>query len=281
MSRFYVSWFGNKRLELARLNHIDFSKYNTIIEPFAGSCALSLSLHASGCKAQFVVNDTDPGLVALWNHAAANGTEQLYADALAMGKEKFLETGRKKDTTVLEWFYVRKAQTRFGSGTTPARWPSFTRPPHMDTTDTFFRSAVRTCEDWRACVRRHKFNSHALIFLDPPYFSSFNQKYYSHDGVPQTDARGDILDVTTLFVEMRNLLRDARCRVVCITSTNALLDEIYRPFTVSRYSKKYSSPVKIGNAVVRRGTTHVVLDNRKEPPPDITWTLEELQALGL
>ena len=50
-NHFYIAYSGNKRKEMTNLYpYLDFTNITTIIEPYAGSCAISfyISQHKSG-----------------------------------------------------------------------------------------------------------------------------------------------------------------------------------------------------------------------------------------
>lgn len=130
--------------------------------------------------------------------------------------------------------------------------------------DACFAGAIITCEDWRACVARYKDDPRALIFLDPPYFNSFNQEYYGMDKV-KTHPGGRIIDGTELFLEMLELLQSSAARVVVITNSCAIIDYIFRPFIRQRYTKAYSRCVKVDGVYVKKSTHHILLDGGATP----------------
>lgn len=176
MSRFYFSWEGNKRLELPHVDEVvDWTAFDTVVEPFAGSAALSLELFARGLGKKLVINDTDPKLVGLYRFIKDSGSEPLYTYAAAnLNAEAFHRHHKNKQPpTPFEYFYTRSVRGGFQrTNTTPTRWRALTRGPKILLTDACIQSpdTTITLEDWRKCVDAHKDNPRALIFLDPPLF---------------------------------------------------------------------------------------------------------------
>ena len=241
-SRFYVAWPGSKRQEIHHIDAVvDWGSFDSVVEPFAGSAALSLELHARGLDKQYVVNDADPNLVALYRYAAEHGSAPLYDYCRArLTAEEFDRHHGRPPQSVEEYFYTKRVPGAFGRAKTPPpKWPSLTHGTCQLAADRFFGRARITEGDWRTCVDEHKDDPRALIFLDPPYFDSFNQAYYGLDG-SRRQADGSLLDLTGMFVEMLHYLETAQATVVVITSGCALLDHVFAPFIKSSHIKRYS-----------------------------------------
>ena len=235
MSRFYFSWEGGKRLELQHVDEvIDWAAFDTVVEPFAGSAALSLEIFARGLNKKTVLNDTDPNLIGMYRFIKESGSEPLYKYAAEnLNAEAFHRHHKNKQPpTTFEYFYTRAVRADFQrTNTTPTRWPTLARGPKILLTDACIQSpdTTITLGDWRKCVDAHKDNPRALIFLDPPYFSSFNQSYYSHSG-PNADQTGLIIDHTRMFIEILQHLETAAATIVAITNDCALIRYIFTPF---------------------------------------------------
>lgn len=270
MSRFYFQWQGNKRLELPRLDvAVDWSKFETVVEPFAGSAALTLELHSRGLGKRHVVNDCDPHLVELLQYIAANGSEPLYEYCRSrLTPEEFYAHHKAKPADPFAYFYTRRVLgDAFRTAHPPKKWPTLVKTKRQASTDAAFAAATITRGDWRDCVDAYKDDPKSLIFLDPPYFNSFNQEYYGLDRV-KVHPDGRIADGTTLFLEMLEYLETAAATIVVITNSCAIIDHLFAKFIHSRYHKAYAKSVKIGDVYVRKSTNHLLLIGGGMPPEE-------------
>ena len=75
MSRFPLRWPGNKRREIDHVDAvaIDWADVDVVVEPFAGSAALSLELAVRHPHMRFVLGDTDAQLIEFWRMLARPG----------------------------------------------------------------------------------------------------------------------------------------------------------------------------------------------------------------
>lgn len=265
MSRFYFSYLGNKRLELKYIDDIiDWDAFDTVVEPFAGSAALTLELYSRGLGKRHVLNDADPHLTGMLKFIKESSSQPLYDYCRdRLNPEEFnmhhkLPAG--PDLTVFEYFYRQRVRSEFNrTHKIPVKWPSLDRGPKLITTDACLSAAIITNSDWRTCIDLYKDDPRALVFLDPPYFNSFNQSYYGMDGV-KVDLDGHILDGTALFLEMLEYLKTAAATIVVITNSCAIIDYIYEPFIRLRYNKKYASCVTLRTGeFVNKSTSHILL----------------------
>ena len=68
-NHFIYSYNGNKRNEFKYLNTVidDIDKYDTIIEPFCGSSAISFNIWLKYPDKKYILNDNDKDLINLYN----------------------------------------------------------------------------------------------------------------------------------------------------------------------------------------------------------------------
>lgn len=244
-------------------------RFDTVVEPFCGSAALSLEMHSRPelKRLRYVLNDTDPDLIRMLRFVANEGSEALYAYCRdRLNPEEFMRHHHAAETTrtglsTMEYFYRNRVTGPLNRRTKPPeKWPSLKRGPKQVDTDACLAAATITCDDWRTCVDAHKNNSRALIFLDPPYFNSFNSEYYGYGGV-KVRSDGSILDATGMILEILDYLKGAAATIVVITNSSMLTDYVYSPFIKKRYAKKYSRVVKVDGKYVQKSTHHVLLSN--------------------
>lgn len=261
MSRFFFSWYGNKRLELGHVDAaVDLRKFKTIVEPFAGSAALSLEAWARGLRPRFVVNDRDPHLVAFLRRVRDGGLDALNAWARARCTPDAWKVLHAKggEQSVEADYYRWRVRGSLGRIQLPTRWPSLAKSTRLEESERFFQSDLVgiTAEDWLACANRYRDDPSALVFLDPPYFSSFNQGYFGF--AKGHDDHGVSVDNTEVYIAIRDFMLSCRCAVVLITNANALLSDLYRPWVREIYPKRYAGAVKIAGAHVRKSANHLL-----------------------
>ncbi len=66
---FIFTYLGNKRNEFKYLNNVidDINNYDTVIEPFCGSSAISLKFWLKYPNKKFVLNDNNDDLMKVYN----------------------------------------------------------------------------------------------------------------------------------------------------------------------------------------------------------------------
>ena len=181
-------------------------------------------------------------------------------------KEAYDEENDKADKspTFLRQFYRRKIVGDFSRAhRMPKKWPQ------LNITDRHreFEAMAKhegteiTQGDWSDCVSKYKDNPRALIFLDPPYFASYNQTYY--DGKKSHDSEGHTLDNTSIFIDFLTLLESSTARVLMITSGPALLRYVYRDYIRQEYAHTYGTMVATETGFARHKTSHIIMDNFK------------------
>lgn len=279
-TRFYFAYMGCKRAELQFIDDLKLNPddYDIIVEPFAGSCALSLELASrpGWANKKFAICDLDTELIALWRYIRANGADSLYEYcATRLNDTHWLATREKEKKGEflgpLDYFYMRKTGGHRGSMIMkPTRWSKLTKGPHHDATTAFFQSpnVDFILGDWSECIEKFANNPRALIFLDPPYFDSCNQLYQSMRN-KRTDADGYVTDITGLYIEMREVLQNSLARVISITNGCEIMKYVFAPFIRSEYEKRYNTSAGKGadGKTLQRRTTHILCDSHTPPPP--------------
>jgi len=265
-------WYGNKRREVPALLaaiRADRASFRRVVEPFAGSGALAFALWEADPGIAVVLNDTDERLVAFYQQVRLEGLAPLDEYARAHSTSEAWRSRPKDPATVEDWYYhqvVRLGRFQHGKDQLP-RFPTLVRNRRQARLHEFLAHAAVSCGDWRTALDPLSLmDPHVLIYLDPPYFSSFNQTYY---GQRQThDEQGFELDHTRMFVEIKQLLEDPSraCAVLFSINGSAIVRELYRPWVVGDYEKAYSGVVKRAGRYVQNKTRHLVV---YAPPRDL------------
>ena len=259
-SLFYFAWSGNKRSEIKHfIDYIKEANPSRVIEPFCGSCAVSL--HSSireGIKCDYILNDTDRGLLAVLNHAKANGCAELFQfclDNRDLTKEEYKKLCKEAKTNpnAFNTTYYNKVHNRV-----PGLYPPPEKKIGLDfnkytKTDAFFKDAVITQEDYKECMNKYKDDAEALLFLDPPYLDSSNSCYSQY--TKNADGENIALDNTEMYVFILEFLKVCKCKIIMVMNGNALTHYIFRPWIKKEYTKLYQA--------TKRKTTHFLITNFK------------------
>lgn len=250
MSRFPFTWYGNKRREVDHiLPHIPPGA-KTVVEPFAGSAAVSMEHWARSPRdgnVSYVLGDIDPGLCAFYRSVREHGLGPLLEWTRARLNERdWLEIDGSPDDGSVEHYYYRRRVTRprFSKKSDLPKWPSLSLTGRQLEGEAFIRSAPLTIinASWQEVAAPYESDPTAVIYLDPPYFSSFNQTYYGC--VKTTDDHGAVIDATQLYVDLKDLMERARAQIILSTNGLAIMRAIYTPYVVQVYPFRYSGCVK-------------------------------------
>jgi len=197
MRQFFFTWLGHKWVEAKHLyEYCNIKNITTIVEPFAGACGFSLygilKLHIRNMK--YVFNDIDKKLFDFLMDVK-RGKLREYVDyhnehiAKCYTDISHWHNLRKnKNPTLVEWVFMKQAM---GQG---SMLRSFNKKTIFDECalrkklinyddyrelETIFMSdnVELTNLDYADVVKKYMHDPSALIYLDPPYFNSFNSLY--------------------------------------------------------------------------------------------------------
>lgn len=265
---FYFSYFGCKRDEIKYIQSYVEKVINTtktVVEPFCCSCSFSLKLHCDfkNKKLKYHINDIDPQLTNFLNQVKKdNGIIKFYEYA----KKEFNE--KEKDKDIRTYFRGMKRE----DNENPYKYFLYMRtnsiPYHLkDRFNTFFKmyenneykctdhffclkNTKITDEDYKVLFDMYKDDENALLFLDPPYFDSYNMEYTLKGKDEKI-----VFDNTVIFIDIWKLLKDAKCKIICILGKNAVMEHIFKDYIVGEYDKVYQMKKRI--------TKHIIITNIK------------------
>lgn len=238
---------GGKHTQLESIRKALPANFNSIIEPFAGSAALSMALLADDSSIENVwLNDCDTGLMAFWKtlrderikilnditafrYEHGLGSKELYQQALAV-----LNDEQASDYERGLMFYVhnklavtlRVGQNNYAH---PLASKKGLRHDYFERLPDFARllnGAKITCGDYR----KVKGESGALMFCDPPYDIG-DAKIKSMYGAKFGHAD---------FVEWCESVRDD-CHMLITLDDNASHIERFAGWHIYRHSVQYPS----------------------------------------
>lgn len=275
----FINWEGNKRQEvpelLASVPDL-FTRFTTYVEPFAGSGAISYACWLERADtAKYVLNDTDPWLIAWMRDVCAQGK----LEAAFVYMRKFLSVdgfkammelhaasveGHGQESintrTLAAWAYRRQVRTFHAYGHMPAKWPLLGLNKKQLASHDFFRQAEAITGDWLTCAMQHIEDPNAIIILDPPYITSWNACYYADKNISDT---GEIEDPTKIYTQIRDLCVDPKRRaaIMLISNAPAILVGYLREAMPHghTYTKTYGTCIKRNGKYLHKRTTHIIM----------------------
>lgn len=258
MVKFFFSYIGGKIKDIKFLKeHIDLTGITTICEPFAGSFAFSRSFSVPN----YIINDIDSNLIQFYQDVQ-NGNFQKYIDYVNTNKQQYYDNNKtssewyklrqNKTHTLYNWFLIKCLSIKgsmLNLTLCDKKIEIKNYEPHID----FLKGNVKLMnKDYKDIFKEQMNNKKCLMFLDPPYLDSYNSSYNKHNG-KTIDSNENIIDNTQIFIDILELLKNAKCKIVFIINSNAITKYIYHDFIKCEYDKRYD--------ITGRKTKHLIIMN--------------------
>lgn len=254
-----VKWSGGKEREIPQiLPHLP-DAYDTYVEPFIGGGALYFHLN----RPKNVISDVHTDLVTFYNSIKAGHGEDIYALMRQHPNDEatyyHVRDVMECTTDVLKafrFYYLRKTcfrgMMRYNAN------GKFNIPFGRYKTMNF--EAVRETSYQRLLENTTVLNkgfediftdygtSDNFFFLDPPYDSKFTDYGY---------CKFDRKHHETLF----QCFEETQAKCLMIIGDTEFIRELYRPYIVGRYEKKYAFKLLEGRVGNEINTDHLVIKN--------------------
>ena len=245
---------GNKMNDLKYFKHLVPTDAKTIVEPFCGSCAMTLTLFADHTKYQYHFNDLDPNLFAIINDV--NGYLKFKADVVQMHND-FMSDHDTETTPQLAKLWKSTVQSIDSPFTNFYVNEKFIRSALFKITKdnpdtnhvTIFEKATKTNDDYKTVMEQYRWDKEAFIFLDPPYLFSDNSGYY-----PQREDS----DMTDIIVFILDFFASCSCKVMLIINDLKILRYLFRKHINGDYLRTY----QLG----KRKAKHLIITNYELNP---------------
>lgn len=261
---FYFPYFGGKSKELKYIYPLfNIDQFETIVEPFCGSCIFSTSLYRNHPEKQYVMNDNDNILINFLSDVKQNGSSKYInfcADNWTKGettREQYNAICANKNTDLTSWFYRRKIYNiRIGMYPTSSTIRVVKDDTSYNELDDFFKSenVTLSCDDYKNVIEKYKDDEKCLMFLDPPYFLSYNDCYKTKGkDFNLSMSKETYFDPTESYKYMRNALEKYKCKIILSINENSLLKDYYQQFFKTSYNVKYQ--------VTKKLNRHMILSN--------------------
>jgi len=249
--QFFFSWFGSKYKETKIIYpFLKLDNINTIVEPFCGSCGFSYYLFKNKelNNIKYHLNDFDKQLILFLNDIKSDGTKK-YIDYYNINVEKYIKNKNDWQTLVKihdnlnEYFIYSHLR---GRGNMKDIRRNHINDDRFINVEKFIRmnDTILTNKDYTEILKKYHNKKNVLIFLDPPYFDSFNSMYMGMKGKTQ-------IDNTQMYINILNFLKTCKCQCMMILNDCALFRYLFSEYIVHTYDKIYQS--------TKRHVKHIII----------------------
>jgi site-specific DNA-adenine methylase len=261
-----IQWLGSKQKEYSNYSQYLNTDHNVLVEPFCGSAITSINQYIKhGNNKKYHINDIDWCLINLYRQLKKNrenvvknfnflknsfSTKEKFNSIIKEYKNK-IKNFDKNELAEHFLFFTKVYNRVYGL------YPDKKKINDLDINKyniffNFIDIAKINCKDYLYLFRKYKNNKNALLFLDPPYLSSFNGLYYSYKQ-GECNIEKKIIDNTKLFIDIYNFLKKAKCKILLVINDNALTRFIYKDFIRETYDVCYR--------LNHKKTKHLIITN--------------------
>lgn len=217
---------GGKRRQVSLLKTLMPDKYDTYVEPFAGSAALFFSITP---PARSVLNDINPDFTTVWNWiktATPADIKDMLSRRWSATREQFFQARDWQPKTPNDKVWQSVYVARFSFRRNRRSWRgsdavTLTTPPDwLQNLDSYRKQLTNTeirTEDWKATVKATDAPG-TFYYFDPPYDKAFVKELL--EVLP--GMKGQWLLSFGYDPELEAGLKEAGFNVNAVTVTNAL-----------------------------------------------------------
>lgn len=220
---------GNKTHDLKHFKHLIPNDCSNIVEPFCGSCAMSLNIFPDHNINQYHFNDADINVFNIMDDIKGyiDFKEKMSNEyTIFKSDNSSLIAWKNYVNTINNKFKDIYIQEKFIKGSLFRDSIANYNPNHIS----IFEKATKTNNDYRAVMEQYKDNSNAFVFLDPPYLFSDNSGY-----LPQREEE----DMTDILVYILEYLKTCKCKVMLIINDLKITRYLYNDYIKGEYNRTY------------------------------------------
>jgi site-specific DNA-adenine methylase len=202
-------------------------------------------------KGEFVLNDNDKNLIEFYKDIKLNSSEKYFKyiiDTWNDGKltlEEHLEKMKPKNIkSTLDWFYFQRCNGKFRRQTKKIEFTTAKYEKNknvISSLDRFFMddNIKLSCCDYSEIIDKYKDDPQTLIYLDPPFMSSFNADYaiYYND---KKNIDKSIKDHTKIFIDLLEILK-SKNKIIASINSNCLIRYLYKDYIFNEFKKIYQA----------------------------------------
>lgn len=223
---------------------------------------MSLFLFSKNNKIKCHVNDIDHELINFFNTLKTHTNKVIndFNNLLSFKNEKEYykiidlyksKKGNKIERAVLFLFNNKVRGVREGLFPIGKKQNKIKMEDHKIFFE-WIQKTTFTNYDYEIILRKYKNNKNVFMFLDPPYFSSFNS-YYIGFNVKTTTKDNTIIDNTKMLIDIYDYMETSKSYNMLIINKNAITSHIYKKFIVDEYDKIYQ--------MSKKKTIHLIVCN--------------------
>lgn len=259
---------GNKRGEYKYFKDYiinDINKYNTIIEPFCGSSAISFNLWKDGHKDKvYILNDNDKDLIEIYNLIRTENPDDILFELNKIldrisNKEIFMCEYKRKDLNIYEKLFFKKY-----FALRPGLYPSrdnerFKNGFKFSKEQLLFFDFIKngniiiTCGEWIEIFNKFKNDKDVLFIIDPPYINSCNEMYNLNMGYKE--------NINIYEYMFNNNINDFKSKIIFILEDIWIIKILFKDNIKESYKKTYQMNNIMGGKGGKKKTNHLIISN--------------------
>lgn len=244
-----LRYIGSKRTDIQYFEMYFPKKIYKVVEPFGGSGYVSLYLFSQNNNIKCHVNDNDEDLINFFKQMKKQGQKIINAcNKLIISTTKKEFEHLKKSRENIRSKFKRAVMYLFFNkfyGFVPNMYPENENILEIDYNkyDTFkkwLNNTQFTCLNYSSIFTKYKTTKNIFMFIDPPYFNSFNASYddFKHSTTSHT------VDNTQMYIDIIDYFEIAKCKCMLILNKNAITSRLFKNFIVGEYDKIYQTNKK-------------------------------------
>lgn len=265
MRQFFFTYLGHKWNEAKELyKYCEMNEITTIIEPFCGGCGFSLYgifKNNNDKDIKYIFNDKDTNLINFLKEIKKGKLHEFvkyYNDNIGKYYNNLTEwhnLRKKKDKSIFEWYLSKRACGRdamlYKYDKKNVQISTIKLEDFAELERIFMSDKIElTNFDYNEIIEKYKDDPHVLIYLDPPYFDSFNSIYdgYNKIGV---DEKRQVIDNTKMYIDILNFIKTSKCKIILSINDNAIIRHLFGEYVVHSTDKTYQ--------VTKKKTKHLIV----------------------
>ena len=241
-----ISRLGKKTTDIKHFDkYLIATNIETIVEPFAGSFAVSKYYVKNIFGGSIHINDLDKTLIYIYKNykeyiKLRNEIQNDLLDWIinkVCTKDQIIEIKKKKYNEILINEYIKNFIIR------GIMHKSIISQKYSTIEQNILDTSTITNDDYRVIFDQYKNDENAFLFLDPPYIFSDNSSYTGMDN----DDNTDMLYIIKIYMDT------CKCKVMLIINDLKIIRYIYGDYVKGQNDKIY----QLG----KRKSRHLIITN--------------------
>ncbi len=209
------------------------SSFNTLVDPFCGSCSLSAGIWEKYPNTSVVVGDTYETLIEVLGVIRYEDPDHISAiiegELVDITKERWVSSVKKPNWI---WFLISNIWAGIRPGMFPAnkKKPNFAEKLNTPEYKRFLQACSIELFDGLEMMERYRDDPDAFLVLDPPYIGSDNTAYLGRDKKLKLDE---------LYETIKVFMLSCKCKVMLIINHSIFVRYMFAGMIKHKYPKRY------------------------------------------